>query len=82
MDDLNCMIIPKKKPFFLFTYLFSYYSNELYKKLFENDKDKFEAELGNLINFITDKILSDFFSQLLSNYFSHYVNHVYREVNQ
>lgn len=34
---------------FLFIRLFIFYlnSNELYKKLFENDKNTFEAELGN-----------------------------------
>jgi hypothetical protein len=51
MDEINCM---NKTCFFitlLFIYLFIYLflnSNQLYKQLLEDDKDKFEAELGNL----------------------------------
>lgn len=45
MEEINCM---KKKLVFLFViYLFIYLnSNQLYKQLFEDDKDKFEAELA------------------------------------
>ena len=45
MDEINCM---KKKLVFLFViYLFIYLnSNQLYKQLLEDDKDKFEAELA------------------------------------
>jgi hypothetical protein len=46
MDEINCM---KQKQIYLFIYLFCFLfnSNELYKQLLENNKDKFEAELGN-----------------------------------
>ncbi len=50
-DGRNQLYENKKKTKDLFIYLFFFFSNELYKQFLENDKDKYEAELGNF-NFL------------------------------
>jgi hypothetical protein len=62
-------MIRKKQIIYLFIYLLIYFllnSNELYKQLLDNDKDKFEAELGtiNLLIFLLFYKISFFFLAL------------------